>query len=57
MDKRDILQSLLSGVPPITSIKATYTKVQSDGITYNEVKTFVENPEVSQIYIKQPRIK
>ena len=57
MDKRDILQSLFYGIPPITSIKAIYNKVKSDGITYNEVKTFVENQEVSQIYRKQPRIK
>ena len=57
MDKRDILQSLFYGIPPITSIKAIYNKVKSDGITYNKVKTFVENQEVSQIYRKQPRIK
>ena len=45
-----------AGSSAIGVLQNAGNKVKSDGITYNKVKTFVEN-QVSQMYGEQPRIK
>ena len=55
--KNNILTGSFYGLPPITSIKNLYEKVKDEGITLKEVKEFVNNQEVHQMYIKQKRIK
>ena len=53
----DTLKDLFYGIPPITSIKTLYNKVKDEGVTYEDVKEFVQNQEINQLYRKQPRIK
>ena len=53
----DTLKDLFYGIPPIISIKTLYNKVKDEGVTYEDVKEFVQNQEVNQLYRKQPRIK
>ena len=40
-----------------TSIKSLYDQVKKRGITYNEVKEFVQKQEATQLFKKQKRIK
>ena len=40
-----------------TSIKSLYTTVKNKGITYNEVRNFIQNQESSQLFKKPLRIK
>ena len=53
----ETLQDLFYGIPPITSIKELYSKTKDTGITYKDVKEFVQNQEVNQLFKRQPRIK
>ena len=55
--KRDVLQNVFYGNPPITSIKGIYDKVKQHGITYKDIKEFTKNQEVNQIYRRIPRVK
>ena len=54
--KRDVLQNVFYGNPPITSIKGIYDKVNQHGITYKEIKEFTKNQEVNQLYRRIPRV-
>ena len=40
-----------------TSIKELYENLKNRGVTYNEVKNFVQNQESNQLFRKQKRIK
>jgi len=40
-----------------TSIKELYDNLKNKGVTYNEVKNFVQNQESNQLFRKQKRIK
>ena len=55
--KTTILSNLLYGPSSTTSIKKLYEKVKRQEITYNEVKTFVQNQEVYQMNLKRKRPK
>ena len=53
----DILTGIMYGIPPITSIKGLYDKAKEYEITYKQVKEFMQNQEVNQMYKKQKKPK
>ena len=55
--KNKLLSNLFYGPSSTTSIKKLYEKVKRQGITYNEVKTFVQSQEVYQMHLKKKRPK
>ena len=38
-----------------TSIKSLYDQVKNKGITYHEVRNFIQNQESSQLFIKKEK--
>ena len=55
--KNKLLSNLFYGPSSTTSIKKLYENVKRQGITYNEVKTFVQTQEVYQMHLKRKRPK
>ena len=52
--KQILLENLYYSVnTQYTSIKTLYDAVKNEGITYNEVKTFIQNQEPSQLFKQQ----
>ena len=55
--KNKLLSNLFYGPSSTTSIKKLYEKLKHQGITYNEIKEFVQKQEVYQMHLKRKRPK